>query len=464
MPQSIPTLSFRDGTLTLEGIPPDVVASGFGPKMWHWDDRALLWRTMAYNYQSVLECLAPGTRSFQDHVPAWQAVCWTKSELHPPREEQGQAIDCWQLQKRGILIMPTGTGKTEVALHILQQAKCSALVVAPVRDLMYQWQRRIHQSLGYDAGVIGDNVFQVKPISVTTYDSACIHMPKLGNRFKLLIFDECHHLPGAIRGDAARMAASPWRLGLTATLDRQDSRYHSITDLIGPVVYELGIKQVRGKSLADYDIYRIAVELEDHERERYQALSATISQYMYDRMQEDDQFDWKMLCHEAGSNYEANRILAAHREKQSIEDRAEEKLRVIEDLLHLHHGTPAIIFAGSNAMARKVSTTLLLPCLLSHCGKKERANYLDGLRDGRYSAIVANQILDEGVDIPAVKIAIVIGGMASNRQSQQRLGRILRKSHNERAVLYEVVCQDTNEIKRSRTRRRNDAYSGTRHI
>lgn len=123
-----------------------------------------------------------------------------------------------------------------------------------------------------------------------------------------------------------------------------------------------------------------------------------------------------------------------------------------------------IIFAGSNAMAREVSLKFLIPCLLSHCGKKERLDYLDGLRDGLYPAIVANQILDEGVDIPAVKVAVVIGGMASSRQSQQRLGRILRKTGNEKAILYEVVCEDTNEIKKSRTRRKNDAYARTRHL
>ena len=85
----------------------------------------------------------------------------------------------------------------------------STLVVAPVRDLMYQWQRRILNGLGYDAGIIGDNRHRVLPVSVTTYDSACIHMDRLGNQFALVIFDECHHLPGQVRRDAALMSAAP---------------------------------------------------------------------------------------------------------------------------------------------------------------------------------------------------------------------------------------------------------------
>ena len=72
-------------------------------------------------------------------------------------------------------------------------------------------------------------------------------------------------------------------------------------------------------------------------------------------------------------------------------------------------------------------------------------------------------MLDEGVDLPAVKVAIVIGGTASTKQAKQRLGRILRKSGHARATLYEIVCADTNEERRSRRRRESDAYQGTRH-
>jgi len=94
------------------------------------------------------------------------------------------------------IVMPTGTGKTEVALAAMAEASLATLVVAPVRDLMYQWHRRILAGLGYDAGSIGDSLFRVRPVSVTTYDSACIHMERLGNQFGLIVFDECHHLPG----------------------------------------------------------------------------------------------------------------------------------------------------------------------------------------------------------------------------------------------------------------------------
>lgn len=379
------------------------------------------------------------------------------------RQEQLDAVSSWSANRNGVVVMPTGTGKTEVALKIMADQGVSTLVVAPIRDLMYQWHRRILNGLGYDSGIIGDNIYNVKPISVTTYDSACIHMPKLGNRFRLIIFDECHHLPGPVRSDAARMSIAEMRLGLTATLERGDSRHLLLEEWIGPTVYSLDICQVRGASLAEFDVFRVAVQLNGQERARYDRLSETVSSYVYDRRQEDPSFTWKTLCAETQSVGEAGVIMRAYREKQAIEDRAEEKIRVLEDLFRLHHGTPMIIFAGSNAMARDVSRRFLIPCLLNHCGKAERIDYLEGLRDGVYPAIVANQVLDEGVDLPAVKIAVVIGGMASTRQAKQRLGRILRRCGNERAILYEVVANDTNEAGRSRKRRKSDAYAGTRN-
>jgi superfamily II DNA or RNA helicase len=288
-------------------------------------------------------------------------------------------------------------------------------------------------------------------------------MPKLGNRFKLLIFDECHHLPGVMRSDAARMAVAPWRLGLTATPERTDGRHNLFAELIGPEVYRLAIQEARGRTLADYSVLRVPVHLTDEEQARYEELGRVIGEYFYEIMQEDSEITWEKICSLSATDADARRVVAAYRAKKAVEDRAEEKLRILEDLFRLHAGTPMIVFAGSNAMARDVSRRFLLPCLLSHCGKRERLDYLEGLRDGVYPAIVANQVLDEGVDIPAVKVAVVIGGIASTKQAQQRLGRVLRKSGTQSAILYEVVCQDTNEEVKSRKRRASDAYAGTRH-
>ena len=460
------TVAFDQGTLLLPGHEPDEVESIFGSELWTWDSRVAAWRCEAFHYRQVIMTLwnlRDQMIRYEDQAKKWTDVEWAEHNIHPPRPEQTAAIDSWLEDKRGVVVMPTGTGKTEVALHLLHQTNCSTLIVAPVRDLMYQWHRRILLALGYDAGVIGDNTFNVRPISVTTYDSAAIHAAKLGDQFKLLVFDECHHLPGNFRRDAAILSIAPWRLGLTATPHRSDGKHADLESLIGPTVYELKIESVKGKTLADFEIVRIPVHLSDPEQRQYNECSEQVRVFMYERRKIEPGFRWEDLCNESTRDPLARQVLVAYRRKQAIEDRAAEKLRVLEDLFRLHAGTPMIVFAGSNAMARDVSVRFLIPCLLNHCGKKERLDILNGLADGTYPAIVANQVLDEGVDVPAVKVAIVIGGLASTRQAKQRLGRILRKSGNARAILYEVVCQDTGEAKRSRQRRKSDAYAGTRH-
>ncbi len=458
----LPILSFTGGTLLLEGMPREAMRV-LDPEPWVWDRRVGARRCDAIEYAAVTRQLAEAGFPIDDRVPEWRPVRWPRVDLHHPWPEQKAAVEAWTAVNRACIVMPTGTGKTEVALAIMAQTAVSTLVVAPVRDLMYQWHRRILGRLGYDAGIIGDNVFRVRPVSVTTYDSACIHMEKFGNRFGLIVFDECHHLPGPIRRDAARMSAAPMRLGLTATPERSDGRHTDLDQLIGPVAYEMPISAAKGQTLADYEVVRIPVHLSGEEQARYEMLSHQVRQYMTERRKDDPSYTWEDLCAETGKTPEARRAMKAFFAKRAIEDRAEEKLRVLEDLFRLHAHEPSIVFAGSNAMARDVSRRFLIPCLLSHCRKKERLEILQGLEEGVYSALVANRVLDEGVDLPEVKVAIVLGGMASSRQAKQRLGRVLRKSGNAKAVLYEVVSAGTGDEKRSRRRRKSDAYQGTRH-
>ncbi|MGH7137074.1 MAG: DEAD/DEAH box helicase family protein, partial [Pirellulales bacterium] len=273
MPAVTPTLLFSGGTLVLNNLPAEGVRRVFGDVPWVWDERTAAWRTDALEYSAVRSAIDARRLACRDEVPKWQTIDWPKLDLPSLRPEQQAAVAAWRKTRRGLVVMPTGTGKTEVALSIVGELAVSTLVVAPVRDLMYQWHRRIGERLGYDAGIIGDNLYRVLPVSVTTYDSAYLHADRLGDRFGLIVFDECHHLPGVVRRDAARMSAAPWRLGLTATPERSDGRHADYEQLIGPIIYELPLSAVRGRVLADYDIVRIPVYLSRPEQARYDALA-----------------------------------------------------------------------------------------------------------------------------------------------------------------------------------------------
>jgi superfamily II DNA or RNA helicase len=458
-------LSLDRGTLLLSGATRELIASLFATDVWAWDGRVGHWRAKAIHYAEVRRLLHARLGDlFQDDVPAPEDVRWPELDLPPLRADQQDALSAWrQARCRGQIIMPTGTGKTEVALAAMAVVNVATLIVAPVRDLMYQWQHRILRRTGYDAGIVGDSSRNPRAITVTTYDSACIHMPELGGRFGMVIFDEEHHLPGGWYREAAELCPAPLRLGLTATPQRSDGRHSDLDWLVGPVVYDLPLSQAKGSTLADYDVVRVPVALHPNEQARYGEASEIVRRFMRDRNKKQRGYTLRNLCADAGKDPEARKVQRFYHAKQAIEDRAEEKLRVLDDLFQLHAGERVIVFAGSNMMAMDISRRFLAPTLLAHSRKKERVAILEGFAAGSFPVVVANQVLDEGVDVPEAKIAIVVGGQASTRQAKQRLGRILRKSGGLRATLYEVVCEDTKEVERSRDRRRSDAFERTIH-
>lgn len=304
-------LSFSGGTLLLHNSSSRWISRWFDKGTWTWDPRVDAWRCDALWYETLRDRLGHTRCAFRDGVAAWRKVRFRFRRIHELRPEQEAALTAWNQTRRACLVMPTGTGKTEVALSIMAESEVSTLVVAPVRDLMYQWHRRIAQSLGYDAGIIGDNVFRKRPVSVTTYDSACIHMHRLGDQFGLIIFDECHHLPGPVRSDAARMSAAPLRLGLTATPERSDGRHVDLDWLIGPVAFDLPLSAVRGRTLADYDVVRIPIHLSNSEQRRYDLLAGEVQRYMAERRKTEPNFNWEDLCTESASTPEARRALNA---------------------------------------------------------------------------------------------------------------------------------------------------------
>src|SRR4029079_5273429 len=112
----------------------------------------------------------------------------------------------------------------------------STLIVTPTLDLVRQWYDILGATFGGPIGLVGGGEHDVQPITVTTYDSAYLHMDHLGARFGLIVFDECHHLPGASYALAARLSLAPFRLGLTATPEREDGREGDLEKLIGPIV------------------------------------------------------------------------------------------------------------------------------------------------------------------------------------------------------------------------------------
>lgn len=473
-------LRFDRGSLRL-----DAARTARLPPYFVWDDRVRAWRTEAMHYLRVREeapayrlDLANEAARFFDCPPLFPA-------LPPLRPDQKAAVEAWDRAGcRGVVVKPTGTGKTEIALAAIARHRVPALIVVPLRDLMYQWQRRIRLGLGFDPGVLGDGRHEVWPITVTTYDSAYIHMKEIGNRYRLIVYDEAHHLPAPTLRESAMDCMAPMRLGLTATPWRADGGDRLLEGLIGPVVYEEQISDARGRTLADYSIVRVPIHLTDDEQAEFDRLSRRIRAYVASRRRTDrpggasggtppdgsggesaPAFDWvNDLVRRSRTDPEAKAVLRAYRRKLAITQRSAEKLRVVEDILRLHPDDQCVIFTASNRMALDTSARFLIPALTAHSDKKERSAVLDLFAGGTLRALAACQVLNEGWDAPAVKVGVVLGGEKGTREAVQRLGRLLRRSGDRSARLYEVVVQESPDISRARRRSRTDAYEAAARL
>jgi superfamily II DNA or RNA helicase len=346
----------------------------------------------------------------------------------------------------------------------------STLVVTPTLDLVRQWYDGLLATFGAPVGIIGGGEYDVRPLTVTTYDSAYLHMENLGARFGLLVFDECHHLPSPSYSLSARLALAPFRLGLTATPERDawatrrlvpesSGDDSALDELIGPIVYRKDIVALSGDYLSSYETVRVVVDLSPAERAEYAAERALYRQFLdANGISMASPHGWTEFIIRSSRNAEGRRAFEAYRRQRAIAFTAPAKLDYVERLLHQHRRDRAIIFTQDNATVHLVARRFLLPAITHQTRVSERSEILDGLAQGRYTAIATSKVLNEGVDVPEANVAIVMSGSGSVREHVQRLGRILRKRDGKRAILYELIADGTSEAFTSQRRREHIAY------
>jgi superfamily II DNA or RNA helicase len=450
-------LHFQAGTLELRGLPRE---SPSLPPSCAWDARSASFRAEAVSYAEIVRALVRGGVGYEDQARKYVELAGGALATRTPRPFQSEALVAWEKQQsRGVVVLPTGAGKSQLALMAIDKKRRSTLVVAPTLDLVRQWYDLLRATFHVPIGVIGGGEHTVEALTVTTYDSAYLHMENYGHRFGLVVFDECHHLPSESYALSARQCLAPFRLGLTATPERTDGREALLDALIGKVAYRREIVDMSGQYLAEYETERVAVDLTPEERAEYDAERNVYLGFVRGqgiRMGSPD--GWTDFIMRASRSEQGRRAMRAYRRQRELALAAPNKLDYVEHLLHEHRKDRAIVFTQDNATAYRISTRLLIPAITHQTKVSERSEILERLNDGRYGAVVTSKVLNEGVDVPSANVAIVVSGSGSVREHVQRLGRILRKQGDKRAVLYELVTAGTNEAFTSERRREHVAY------
>jgi superfamily II DNA or RNA helicase len=449
------TLRFEGGTLVLQGL-----ASGLQLPPALWDPRIHAHRAPAYRYPELLNALAQAGLAVDDQARADVALTLALRSQRQPFDHQAQALACWkEAGRRGVVVLPTGAGKTFVAVLAIADAQRTALVVVPTLDLMAQWYDLLGAAFDTEIGLVGGGHHVLCDLTVTTYDSAHLHMDRLGARFGLIVFDECHHLPSPMYLTAAESSLAPFRLGLTATLERPDGKQALLHDRVGKVVFARSIGELAGLHLAEYETVRLGVALTPDERVRYQEARGLYRAFLRDQgIVVSSPEGWGRFIMRASQSAVGRRAFAAYRAQKQLATAPVGKLKLLEGLLRQHASDRVLVFTQDNETVHAISRRFLIPAITHQTDLKERKALLQGFGTGEYAALVTSRVLNEGVDLPDANVAVVLSGSGSVREHVQRLGRILRRREGKRAVLYEVVTSETGEEHTSARRREHEAY------
>lgn len=444
------TLSFEDGTIRIDA---DDSHSDLDLPEVDYDPRSEIHRAPAYHYSDLIAALDEQEIGYTTQLSFPTLDLSSTYEL---RAYQQEALDAWRENgNQGVLELPTGSGKTVIGIEAIERLASPTLVVVPTIDLLDQWRQELREEFSVPVGQLGGGEQRIEHITVSTYDSAYLRADDVGGRFGLVIFDEAHHLGGEGYRDIGRLLPAPARMGLTATFERPDGAHEIIAELIGQLVYRLDVDDIAGEHLAPYDIKRLTVSLSEEERERYEEAQGTFTDYLKrSNITLRQGSDYQKLVMRSGTDPKAREALLAKQRARDVMMNTDAKVDELASILDRHRDDRIIVFAASTEFVYRLAERFLIPALTHHTDTSERRGILDRFREGTYSRVVTANVLDEGVDVPDANVGIVLAGSGSQREFTQRLGRILRpNTDGGRALLYEIVTEETAEERIARRRR-----------
>ncbi len=413
-----------------------------------YDERIKAYRAPAYKYPFIIKKF----KDIKDDVFNEKKLDISSNiELRP---YQKKSLELWSKNDySGTVVLPTAAGKTILGIYAITMLKVPTIVIAPTIELIIQWRDKLRNLLNVDIGQIGGGEKEIRDITVSTYDSAYLMADRLGNRFKFIIADEIHHMSSESYIQIAKMYASPYRLGLTATYERTDKMQEILENYMGGKVFELGYEELNDY-ISNYKIVRIPVELSEEDEREYEKNHKIFISYLRGRnIKLNGNMDFEKFIMTSW-NPEGKEALMAWRKARSIAFNADKKIEYLKYLLSKHAGEKTIVFSEDTSTAYLISKEFLVPAMTYMTPGRERKKYLEMFKTGEITVLATSRILDEGVDVPDASVAIIMSGSGSTRQFRQRLGRILRPSEGKSSYLYELVSAGTAEYGTSKRRRK----------
>ena len=373
-------------------------------------------------------------------------------QLPSLRWYQQAALARWRTAgRRGVIALPTGSGKTLVALAAIAELGVPALIVVPTRVLLDQWAEALSRCWQGEVGRLGDGEYRVGAITVSTYASAVIWAPRIGDRFGLVVVDEAHHVGAWCPGEVLEMLVAPARMGLTATPPPPGGQLEA---RVGPVIYSLGINALTGNALAEYELVTVPITLAPPERVHYRTQRGRFAHvYAKHARQHRGELSWHQFVRNATRSTEGREALKAWKDCRALIAYPVGKQAALRELLARHRSERTLVFTADNATAYRIARELLVAPITHEIGRVERTQVLERFRAGDITVLVSSQVLDEGFDLPDADIAIIVGGSSSARRHVQRIGRVLRPRPGKHALIYELAVADTTEVDYVRRRR-----------
>jgi DNA excision repair protein ERCC-3 len=351
------------------------------------------------------------------------------------RRYQRESISAFAAAGSGVVVLPCGAGKTLVGLGAMAEVGARTLILVTSTVAGQQWRDELLARTDLQPGQVGEYSGARKVIAPVTIATYQVLTTRRKGEFKnlelfssedwgLIVYDEVHLLPAPVFRMTAEIQARR-RLGLTATLIREDGREGDVFSLIGPKRYDAPWRELEQQGwVAAADCVEVRVTLTPDERMDY--------------------------------------ALAEPSEKYRAGATARSKLAVVRQLADLHAGDHVLVIGQYVEQLELLAGYLDAPLVTGKTPNRERIRLYQAFRDGEIRRLVVSKVANFSIDLPDANVAIQVSGTFGSRQEEaQRLGRVLRpKCDGSRARFYTVVSRDTNDVEYAQRRQRFLAEQG----